>query len=259
MEDSNSQYERADTEVISLEFLRGTIFWLDIIFSITAGTAPSLLPYHSSMSESHSQTRLEDIMGCSSWVMIRIGRIAALQQKKSQAILHGYFDDIEFERTVFELGEELQNHSEQEEQESLYSLDPGTAATFDMNLNIPIIITRIFTKMAFVYIHLVANGFQKLESLDTHILETIKMVKTMNSSRALSALVCPLFVIGCVASQSVEVFFRDMFSTAPLSDPCLRHRRRLSSILDMIWSKRKARPDLTWQEILYLIPDILLL
>jgi hypothetical protein len=42
----------------------GTIIWLDIVASITAGTAPVLLSYHSGVIASSSQTKLEDIMGC---------------------------------------------------------------------------------------------------------------------------------------------------------------------------------------------------
>lgn len=51
-------------EGMTFRFMGGTIIWLDIVASITAGTAPVLLSYHSGVIASSSQTKLEDIMGC---------------------------------------------------------------------------------------------------------------------------------------------------------------------------------------------------
>ena len=59
-----SEYEPTVVEeVVNFRFLGGAIIWLDITSSITAGTAPHLLPYHFSVIASNSQTKLEDIMG----------------------------------------------------------------------------------------------------------------------------------------------------------------------------------------------------
>ena len=106
---SLSEYEPVVAEeAVNFRFLAGTMVWLDIISSITAGTAPHLLPHQFSVFASNSQTKLEDIMGCKNWVMLQIGRIAALHEYKTQALQQGRFDCTEFEQTVGDITREIQ-------------------------------------------------------------------------------------------------------------------------------------------------------
>jgi hypothetical protein len=240
-----SEYEPVVAEeVVNFRFLAGTMIWLDITSSITAGTAPHLLPHHFSIFASNSQTRLEDIMGCKNWAMFQIGRIAALHEHKTQALQQGRFDCTEFEQTVGDITREIQCGLTQE---ALGGSDPST------------LVTHIFAYMASLYLHLVIHGSQKLEVLDTTISGAMKMLQTQISIHLLPALVSPLYVIGSAARPGDEQFFRNIFSSPPLLDPVLKHRGRILPILEEIWSRRQTTPGFAWKDSLELTSDILLL
>ena len=246
-------------EVASLRFFSGTIIWLDIISSITAGQAPRLLPYHTSLIASKPQTNLEAIMGCRNWVMLQISRIAALHEQKTQAIRQPHFDCTEFKQTVVNIRKQVQCGLTQLALEAFSISEGASAATFEPVSDPPTLVTHIFAYMATLYLHLVIEGFQDLKVLDTTISEAMKMLRTQIPPQLLPALVLPLYVIGSVARQGDEQFFRDVFSSPPLLDPLLRHRGTILPVLEEIWSKRRSAPFFAWENSLELTHDILLL
>ncbi|KAK9350502.1 fungal-specific transcription factor domain-containing protein [Lipomyces doorenjongii] len=245
--------------VVIFRFLAGTIVWLDITSSITAGTAPRLLPYHFHVAAPNSQTKLEDIMGCKNWVMLEIGRIAALHDHKTQALQQARFDYTEFEQTVGDIGREIQCGLTQGALEGFDISDRDSTAVFNTMSEPITLVTRIFAYMASIYLHLVAHGFQQLDVLDTTISEAMGMLRSRLSFQLLPPLVCPLFVIGSVARQGDEQFMRMLFSSPPLLDPLLEHRGRILPILEEIWSRRQSTPGFAWKDSLELTRDLLLL
>ena len=255
-----SEYEpEVAEEVVSFRFLSGTLIWLDITSSITAGTAPRLLPYHSKVIASNSQTRLEDIMACKNWVMLQIGSIAALHAHKTQALYQGNFDCTEFEQAAGDISREIQCGLTQETLEDFNISESDSATMFNAVADSATFITHIFAYMASIYLHLVTYDFQKLELLDTTISGAMRVLQTQIPTHLLAALVCPLYFIGCVARQEDEQFFRDTFSSPPLLDPSLKHRGRILPILGRIWSERQTIPSFAWKDSLEFSHDILLL
>lgn len=246
-------------EVVSFRFLAGTIFWLDITSSITAGTAPYLLPYHSSVIASSSQTKLEDIMGCKNWVMLQIGRIARLHEQKAQASQRGHFDCIDFEQIVGDISREIQFGLAQGAMEGFNISERDSIPILKMMSDPTGIVTRTFAYMASIYLHLITHGFQELELLDTTISGVMRLLETQIPAHLLPALVSPLYIIGCVARQGDHHIFRSIFSSVPLLDPLLEHRGRILPILEEIWSRRRTKPCLLWQDSLDLTSDLLLL
>ena len=231
-------------EVMGFRFLSGTMIWLDITSSIMAGTAPHLLPHHFSVFASNSQTKLENIMGCKNWLMLQIGRIAALHERKTQALQQGRFDSTEFEQNMGDITREIQCGLTQE---ALEVSDPSK------------LVTHIFAYMASIYLHLVIHGFQELKVLDTTISGAMRMLQTQISIHLLPALVSPLYIIGSVARPGDKQFFRNVFSSPPLLDPVLKHRGRILPILEEIWSRRQTTHGIAWKDSLELTYDILLL
>ncbi|KAL5352051.1 hypothetical protein ACLOAV_001994 [Pseudogymnoascus australis] len=228
-------------------FLSGTLIWLDIISCITAATTPHLLQFHSAVMAPNSQTRLEDIMGCKNWVMLQVGRIATLHANKLEALRQGHFNCEEFKRTIIDIDIEIQS--------GLDSSGPDSVAL----CNPPTLITPVFTIMASVYLHLITHGFQQLGVLDIVISRAMIMLKTEIPTHILPALVAPLYVIGSVARQEDEQFFRDVFSSPPLLDASLKQRTRILPILEEVWNKRRTETGFLWEDSLELIPDMLLI
>lgn len=234
-------------EAAQSRFVSGTLIWLDIISCITAATTPHLLLRHSTVMAPDSQTRLEDIMGCKNWVMLQIGRIAALHADKLQALRQGHFNCEGFKQTIIDINIEIQSGLDASGPDSLALCNP------------PALITPVFASMALIYLHLITHGFQQLGVLDAVISRAMIILQTEVPTHILSAVVAPLYVIGSVARQGDEQFFRDAFSSPPLLNPSLKQRARILPALEEIWNKRRAEPTFLWEDSLEIVHDILLI
>ncbi len=246
-------------EVGNFRFLSGTIIWLDITSSITAGQAPHLLPYHACMIATNSRTRLEGIMGCKNWVMLQIGRIAALYERKIQAIRQQRFECADLKQTVADISSQIRCGLAQLALEASNISDSDSAASSKPISDPPTLVTHVFAYMAYLYLHLVIEGFERLEVLNTTISEAMAMLRSQVPTQILPALVSPLYVIGSVARKEDEQFFRDVFASPPLLDPSLNNRKRILPMLEEIWSKRRTAPLFAWEDSVELTHDILLL
>lgn len=200
-------------EVATLRFVSGALVWLDIISSITAGTTPHLLSYHPTVLASNSQIKLEDIMGCKNWVMLQFGRIVWLQEHKTQALRQGNFDCSEFVKTADDISGGSKVVFTQTALEGFNISKNGPTPTFNNLSGQTSLVTRIFTYMAILYLHLITQGFQELNSIAISISEAMDMFQTQIPIHLLAALVCPLFIIESAAMQAEEQFFRDIFSS----------------------------------------------
>ena len=246
-------------EVVNYRFLSGTIVWLDIISSITAGRAPCLMSSHALVISHNSQIKLEGVMGCRNWVMLQIGRIAALHEQKTQAMRQEHFDCTKLKQTVIDINRQVQYGLGQLALESMNVSERGSAAMKEPILDSPTLVTHVFAYMASLYLHLVINGYQRLEALEPTISEAMEMLRTQTPKKILPALVFPLFIIGSVARRGDQQFFRDIFSSPPLLDPLLKHRGRILPLLEEIWNKRQTMTILAWEDCLESTHDILLL
>jgi C6 transcription factor Pro1 len=255
-----SENEPAITEeVVTYRFVIGTMIWLDITSSVMVGTAPRLLPYHFSVITSNSQTKLDSIMGCKNWVMLQIGRIAALHERRTQNLQEGHITCSEFEKVVYDIGKEIQCGLTQEAFEGM-TIAERDSATLCNAMSCPSsLVTHFFAYMASIYLHLVIQGFRNLEELNMTISGAMEMLETHISVQLLPALVFPLFIIGCVARQEDEQVFRMYFSSPPLLDPSLKHRGRILPILEEIWNRRRTTTGYTWEYSLELSHDLLLI
>ncbi len=73
-------------------------------------------------------------------------------------------------------------------------------------------------------------------------------------------IICPLYIIGTVATKEDEEFFCDIFSSAPVSDPSLEHRGKILPVLEELWRMRDATmTGWTWQDTVALSDHNLLL
>lgn len=246
-------------EVVNFRFLAGTLVWLDIVSSITSGVSPQLLPYHAQVISSNSQTNLENIMGSKNWVMIQIGRIAALHERKTKASEQGILDFMELKETADDISTEIQHGLTNAGVEDLKISELGSPTIPSPKSDSPILITPIFACMASVYLHLVTHGFQKLEVLDAELSRAMIILQTRISTRLLPVLVCPLYVLGSVSKQGDEQFFRNVFSTPQLLDPSLQHRGKILPVLEEIWRRRRTLPGFAWKDTLELTVEILLI
>lgn len=254
-------------EVTSFRFLTATIVWLDIIASITKGTAPFLLSHHSRVLDRDSQVVLEGVMGCRNRVMLLIGRVAALAEQwhrqRTQPAEEETFECGPLRQVVYEIDGEIQCELAQLAMGDAPLSETGADADTDSG-TVPVqLVTRLFASTASIHLHLVTQGFSSssMNNLDTSIRsQAMTLLRTRTPSHLLPALVCPLFIIGLVAStEDDEQYFRDVFSAPPLCDSVYRDRARILPILEGVWSKRRVVPRFGWKEFLDVAGGILLL
>jgi C6 transcription factor Pro1 len=246
---------KAMEEVAAFRFLGGTILWLDVISSITSGVTPRLLSYHRINLSVESPTRLEYIMGCKNLIMTQIGRIAALFEEGD----HGYFDATELRIRADDIRHQVECALAHYKLETIGLSPPDLLPTMNRKLVPSIFVTRMFAILAFVYLHLVVSGFRDLELLNQYTSEVMDMVQGSASEDTLRAVVCPLYMAGIAAEHGDQPWFRKIFSTLPLLDPCLGHRQSILANLERVWNRRQKTPSLTWREFVNLSSDVMLI
>jgi hypothetical protein len=255
-----TEYEAEVTEeIVNVRFVFGTMIWLDIISSITVGTAPNLISHHSRLIASNSQLRLEDIMGCKNSAMLQLGRLAELYGQKAQALQNGAFDCSQLEHLVDDISREIQCGLTQGALEDFNISEGDPAATFNTRSDSPTLVTHLFLHMASIYLHLLVQGFQNLILLDPTISEATTLLQSRTPIHVLPALVCPLFFIACVARGEDQQFFRTVFSSPTLLNPLLNHRGRILPILEEIWIRRGTVLGFGWEDCVALTKDLLLI
>lgn len=240
-------------EVTNFRCLGITAIWLDIIYSITVGKPPQLLFHHSKSLSPTSQIKLEYLFGGKNWIMLQVGRISALYERRTRAINQGQFDCVAFECTVMDIGREIETMLSECSLEDFDNSEPLSPSIPTTTL-----VTRLFSHMASIYLHVISQGFQNLEILGPTISEALSMLQTQIAVKFLPGLVCPLYFIGAVVSSGDEQYIRNLFSSPPLSDPSLKHRDRILPTLEEIWRRRCSTTGFAWEDCLALSHDFLL-
>ncbi|KAL4945484.1 fungal-specific transcription factor domain-containing protein [Aspergillus oleicola] len=222
-------------EVATLRFMEATVIWLDLIASITAGTTPKLLSYHTIVLQNQPQAGLESIFGCPSWIAIHIGQISNLHYRITQAKQQGApFNSDNLRR-------DIQN---------------GLVTARGSTILSPL--AMVFNNMALAYLHLVVHDFQQLDLVNGVVVETMQIVHTQVPCNVVPAMVCPLFIIGCVVKPGEEQqSFRTALSSHPMMGPLMRYRSRILPILQEVWIERE-NPTFTWSDVLEKSHDLLL-
>ena len=255
-----TEYDAEITEeVTNFRFMFGTLMWLDILSSVTAGTAPSLPHEQSSVMASKSQTRLEDIMGCKYIVMLQISRLAAMYAQKTLALQQGAFDCSSLENLMEDISQEIQRGFANEALEEFNNPESCPATTLNSTIDSRRLVTRMFLYAASIYLRLLVQGFHKLDGAEATVHEAMAMLKTQIPTQLLTSIVFPLFFIGCIAREEDKQFFRIAFNSPPLLNPLLEHRGRILPILEEIWSKRTTVLGFGWQDCVELTRNMLLI
>lgn len=187
--------------------------------------------------------------------MTQIGRITALFEERSR----GYLDDTELRTRADDIRHQVECALAHYKLETIGISPPDLLFTMNRKLDPPTFVTRMFAISAFIYLHLVVHGFRDLELLGQYISEVMDMIQISASEDTLRAVVCPLYITGIVAEQSDQWWFRKIFSTLPLLDPCLGHRQSILASLEKVWNRRQKNPILTWRGFVDMASDALLI
>ncbi|KAI9648582.1 hypothetical protein NHQ30_003219 [Ciborinia camelliae] len=257
-------YELGDNEhPIIFRFLSGVVLWLDLVSCVTTGKSPQLLYLHSMAFGAKSQIKLEKIMGCTNWVMIEIGRIAMLHETKQDGLQSGIFDTHSFNNHAENIRQTIRRGLNEQFLSELRITNPKSPSHPEPPMSPQYVITRFFTRAAYIYLELVVGGFKSIEdNPDLHniIAELMMMLPNLPRGDIFRAIVCPLYISGCVASAEDRDIFRSIFSSPPLKDPSMHHRSAILPLLEKVWTLRDSRSNnVSWESALKLSDDRILL
>ncbi|KAF2427555.1 hypothetical protein EJ08DRAFT_592791 [Tothia fuscella] len=243
-------------EAVNFRFLGATLIWLDILSSITAGTAPRLFHLHPRAFAIHSQIQLSSVVGCQNWVAQQIGRIAALHARRMESSQSERDSSPELREMVADISKMILRGLAHDDY--FVILEADSAIKSNLAANPVKLITHAFAYVASLYLHMVCWGFQALQSIDKTYAGAMKIFRQHVPTQVLPAMVAPLFLFGAVAKEEDKDFFRNAFSSPPVLGPSLKHRERILPILEKIWHTRVSSADLTWKDCLGLAQNILL-
>ncbi|CAG9948634.1 unnamed protein product [Clonostachys rosea f. rosea IK726] len=239
-------------EVMGFRTIAGSIVWLDIIFSVTSGGAPSSWPDPLFSNDSACQVRLQDIMGCQNWVMTQIGRIADFHKQMTLASEHRceeYMQIVEAIHNDIQIG--LANLGPPDLMSPMIDIDsPGP--------ELVVLITYLYAQTALIYLHLILHGFKDFQHVKAPITIVTNYVRRGLKPDFRPALVLPFYICGSVVDEGDRDLFRSVLSGPPLISRSLQHRPRVLQALEEIWSQRQNMPAYTWHDCLISSSDILL-
>lgn len=254
---------RDSEQSLIFPFLFGVVIWLDIVSCVNTGKSPHLLDLHPLAFDSKAQIRLEKIMGCKNWVMTELGRISQLHSSKRDEIQGGIFDAHSFENQAEHIRQTIRRGLNEQFLTELRITNSDSTSPTKPKISPQEIITRIFSRAAYVYLELVVGGFKRIEEnpdLRNIITEPMMMLPTLPRGDIFRAIVCPLYILGCVANSEYRDIFRDIFSSPPLKDPSMHHRSTILPLLEKVWILRDANSNnVSWEMVLQLSDDKILL
>lgn len=189
--------------------------------------------------------------------MLQIGRITKLHERKCQPSAER-LECMEAQQIVSEIDRDIQCGLAQAALEGFDLSDTSSTISSGTLSNLSRLVTLIFAYMTSIYLHVVVHGFQNLEAIDITTLNAMNLLRKNCPPHLLPACIAPLFIIGSVAREENEDYFRDAFSQRFL-DPATRHRQKILPILEEIWSRRRTSLEFQWKDCLELTRDVLLI
>jgi hypothetical protein len=250
-------------DIITFPFFSGVIMWLDIISSVTSGTAPRMLPLDSDEVpiRFQGQAKLENIVGCSDWALLQIGRISRLYEFQTESCQHdgSGCSANNLSTYVDRIREDLVQGIAKSHMISLSLSDDPTTFALDGRSNE---ITRLFALTGLAYLHSVILGINEGPScVEPTTVEAMALLRRAASANYTTAVVFPLYIFACIANEEDKPFFRHVFSSAPLLDPTLDHRRKMLLQLEQVWTLRHNADavGVTWSEVLQVSDGTLLI
>ncbi|KAL2206910.1 hypothetical protein CC79DRAFT_1370305 [Sarocladium strictum] len=249
----------AISQVDASRFVGGTVLWLDILASITAGSSPKLLSFHESALGPESSIFLEDIMGCKNIVMAQIGSIANLHAVRNDVSMQGIAACANSVAVVQSIETELTAAlANVPSNDSSFADNMLHGALEDSSRNIAVV-TSLFAHAANIYLHLVLHGLGESEALQDHIAKMMDIFRTQVSTKTLPALMFPLFMVGCAVSTAEgRDFVRSIFALPVLVNPLMKHRLMMLPTLEKIWRELSVR-QVSWSDALLFSVGMLLL
>ncbi|KAK5694483.1 hypothetical protein LTR97_009073 [Elasticomyces elasticus] len=249
---SGKSVRAPSAEEAAFRFSSALLMFDDIIASTTLQQPPQLYDLHQSLLAAETAIDLKAAVGCENWVLLQIGRIAALDANKQQCKRAGNLDIVELVQSAMPIKASIEANlarletgptpSSQDTGNLLDALaaghlrQPGTPSV-DCQTSL---INNIWAHAAILYLSVVVSGWQPASGEIRHHVQKAVDLLARVSPRALLRAVCwPLCVVGCLAEPGQENQLRALVQALqPLS--LFGTLYKALEIMEAVWQNRDS-------------------
>ncbi|KAK4967482.1 hypothetical protein LTR42_010831 [Elasticomyces elasticus] len=249
---SGKSVRAPSAEEAAFRFSSALLMFDDIIASTTLQQPPQLYDLHQSLLAAETAIDLKAAVGCENWVLLQIGKIAALDANKQQCKRAGNLDIVELVQSAMPIKASIEANlarletgptpSSQDTGNLLDALaaghlrQPGTPSV-DCQTSL---INNIWAHAAILYLSVVVSGWQPASGEIRHHVQKAVDLLARVSPRALLRAVCwPLCVVGCLAEPGQENQLRALVQALqPLS--LFGTLYKALEIMEAVWQNRDS-------------------
>lgn len=221
-------------------FFTGLLLFIDVVASTSLNRPPQLLEHHSQLlydgddgtyGKGEATIRLSNLIGCRNWAVRVVADISALDAWKKENMRKG----VDYKRELIDRASHITRMLEDGT-----SREDGDVAALTANS------TTIWSCAASIYLDVVIYGWLPLLlGVRSNVAHALRLLHTMAGSSQLRALAWPLCVIGCMAEQTQEQAFRDIF--AGLDKPMLIGTLdEALRVMESVWKIRGSIKSEAW-------------
>lgn len=229
-----------DSRQECFRFFTGLLLFIDMVASTSLERPPQLLELHPQLlfdgddgayGKGEANIRLSNLIGCRNWAMRVIADISALDAWKKENMRKGADYKTELIDRASHITRMLEDGS---------SKIDGDGAALTANS------TKIWSCAARIYLTVVISGWLPLlPEVSSNVAHGLQLLNTMAGSSQLRALAWPLCVIGCMAEQTQEQTFRNLF--AGLDKPTLIGTLdEALHVMESVWQIRGSMNSEVW-------------
>ena len=255
-------------EQAALRFFSSLVIYQEIIAGTVQDKVPRLIHHYDELlvtshtSEKSDLLKLEDFVGCQTWVLRSIAEIASLNEWKKSSKQAGSLDIMDLVQRANAIQEvlrtgiaklnnaaaspPLQVPSPYRPLETILAKSniahgPGPSQAEDHCT-----ISRIWAHAAQVYLIVVLSGWQPSNlQLRSHVAQALEILRTIDNPSWLRTLAWPFCVTGCLATEEQEPAFRSV-ANASSGLAMFGTLRDALAIMEKVWSQRYQQDPDTW-------------
>ena len=222
----------------------------DVIASTVLSEAPRLYDYHENLlgdagDSSDGLLKLENVVGCPNWVLLEMGKIAALNAWKHRCQQSGSLDVLQLAQHAAAIRDSLQTQLSQLDATSpsqgagsVFDIFPTTTPCFQRR-----VVVRIWAHAATVHLLVVASGWQPTNSdIRFHVHQVVELLHQLSPPSSLRALVWPFCITGCLADDTLKAQFRSL-AEALQPRSIFGTVTKALEILERVWRELKVQGD----------------
>ncbi|KAL6898448.1 fungal-specific transcription factor domain-containing protein [Trichoderma evansii] len=225
-------------ELQAFIFFGGFLIWADLQSRISIGKGPRLSKLHDQMlKELPVPFQLQYFIGCESWVLQIISKIASIREWKTKQGILGKIEDLEIHRKSEQIKDSLTNGLSRIEN-TLQNMPTLSDQRSSVET------TRIFALSATILLYITISG-PRPDTMEvrTSVCRTIHSLKQLKDMNQLRVLPWALYVTGCMATGEDRQYILDLFNSLHTLFSGACSRDKYSQMLRRYWAAMETNSE----------------